>query len=95
MRCVKGVIAGKVQMVGFRRFVRSQAQAEGVTGYANNRADGCVEVLLCGAAGAVERVQQQVEAGPSRSMVERVDWQEQEGPQAGLTGFTVGWTDPD
>lgn len=95
MKCVKGIVAGRVQMVGFRRFVKSHAQTHDVKGYANNRADGCVEVLLCGEADAVRRVQQQVEKGPSRSVVERVEWLEQPGKSAALTDFTVGWTDPD
>lgn len=95
MICVKGVVAGQVQMVGFRRFVRSHAQAHDVTGYANNRADGCVEVLLCGEAEAVRRVQQQVETGPERSVVDRAEWQTQEPMKAELTEFTVGWADPD
>lgn len=95
MRCVKGVVAGRVQMVGFRRFVRSHAQLHDVKGYANNRSDGCVEVLLCGEAGAVQQVQQQVETGPARSAVERVEWLEQPGAGTALSDFTVGWTDPD
>lgn len=95
MKCVKGVVAGQVQMVGFRRFVRSHAQAHGVKGYANNRADGCVEVLLCGDAEAIQQVQQQVEKGPARSVVDRVEWLEQPDAGAKLTDFSVGWTDPD
>lgn len=95
MRCVKGVVAGQVQRVGFRRFVRSHAQTHNVTGYANNRADGCVEVLLCGDAAAVHEVQQKVEAGPSRSVVDRVEWQQLQETAPQLTEFTVGWADPD
>ena len=95
MICVKGVVTGQVQMVGFRRFVRNHAQAHGVNGFANNRADGAVEVLLCGDAAAVRQVQQHVEQGPPRSVVDRVEWQSQEGGAPVLTEFTVGWTDPD
>lgn len=95
MICVKGVVSGRVQMVGFRRFVREQARRHDVSGYANNRADGCVEVLLCGDAETVRLVRDQVERGPSRSTVDRVEWHEQPDLDFEPGDFTVGWADPD
>ncbi len=95
MTCVRGVVSGAVQMVGFRRFVQQQAARHGVSGFANNRADGCVEVVLCGTADAVRRVQDQVEVGPARAVVDRVEWREDAGQGIRAGEFTVGWMDPD
>ncbi|TQV86814.1 acylphosphatase [Exilibacterium tricleocarpae] len=41
-----GLVSGRVQGVGFRYFVRDCARHCKVTGFANNLADGRVEVLL-------------------------------------------------
>jgi len=41
-------VSGVVQGVGFRYFVRHQARALNLTGYAKNLADGRVEVLAMG-----------------------------------------------
>lgn len=54
--CVKARVAGKVQGVWYRRSVQEQALRKGVTGYAKNLPDGCVEVLLCGDCEAVNLV---------------------------------------
>lgn len=95
MKGVKGIVSGRVQMVGFRRFVQGHARRHDVSGYANNRADGRVEVLLYGDAEAVRLVQDKVEAGPTRSTVDRVEWSGCSTSDLELGDFTVGWSDPD
>ncbi|MDD9869087.1 MAG: acylphosphatase, partial [Gammaproteobacteria bacterium] len=60
---VKIRVSGRVQGVGFRAFVRAQAQRRGVTGYARNLPDGRVEVALYGDADAVAQVRQAVAEG--------------------------------
>ena len=50
------LVSGSVQGVGYRWFVRSQAQTAGVVGSATNLADGRVEVVLEGPPDAVRRV---------------------------------------
>ena len=85
--CVSGRVRGKVQGVWFRRFVQQQAEARGVTGYAENLSDGSVEVLLCGSAEAVAEVQGQVASGPPGAQVVDVQWREQ--TQSCPTGFSV------
>ena len=71
---VIGYASGKVQGVWFRYFVQQQAQPLGVTGYAKNLNDGRVEVLLCGPADSVARVQQSVASGPPDAWVDNVEW---------------------
>lgn len=45
---VKLKVLGVVQGVGYRAHCRKLAEECGVTGYADNLADGSVEVLACG-----------------------------------------------
>jgi acylphosphatase len=47
MATLSVVITGRVQGVGFRDFVRRQANVQDVTGEVWNRVDGAVEALAC------------------------------------------------
>ncbi|MCW2582555.1 MAG: Acylphosphatase [Klenkia sp.] len=47
-RRVRALVSGEVQGVGYRWFVRGQAQDRGLAGSATNLADGRVEVVLEG-----------------------------------------------
>lgn len=73
MRTLKGKVSGRVQGVGFRYFVRQQAQTYGVSGYANNLRDGSVEFLLQGEVSKVQSVLDQIHKGPPASSVDDVD----------------------
>ena len=57
----------------YRASVARVAKANDVTGYAHNLPDGRVEVLLCGAEDAVERVVAALWEGSRVSKVESVD----------------------
>lgn len=70
--CVRCIVIGRVQGVFFRASTRKQAELLGVTGYARNLSDGSVEVLACGEASAVERLQQWLWVGPSSARVSEV-----------------------
>lgn len=72
-QCLRGLVSGRVQGVSFRAFVREQALAAGVDGWAKNLADGRVEVLLCGDAAAVRRVAQALHDGPPLARVDAVE----------------------
>jgi acylphosphatase len=43
--CVKIVVRGIVQGIGFRWFVRDIAEEEGILGYVKNNIDGSVEIV--------------------------------------------------
>jgi len=58
MYAVKGFASGRVQGVGFRYFVRRQADSQQLSGYAKNLADGRVEFLLQGEKMAVRLVRE-------------------------------------
>ena len=69
MRCIKGLVSGRVQGVGFRYFVLREAEAAGLSGYVCNLSDGRVEFLLQGSRDAVTRVIDQIQVGPRYSQV--------------------------
>jgi acylphosphatase len=67
------VVRGRVQGVFFRDSIREQAHAARVVGWAANRDDGSVEVVLEGTAEAVERVVRFCQRGPSGASVNTVE----------------------
>jgi acylphosphatase len=72
-RCQRFFIAGKVQGVWFRASTAQQATRLGLVGWARNLADGRVEVLAAGSAGAIEEFTQWLHAGPPAAEVARVE----------------------
>ncbi len=64
MACVRLMVRGRVQGVGFRAYVRDQARRLDVTGWVRNRADGSVEVLACGPEAALESLMRLMSRGP-------------------------------
>ena len=81
------VVHGKVQGVFYRDSTRQAARNEGVAGWAANRGDGTVEVVLEGPADAVESVVGYCRSGPSSADVQALD-EHDETPE-GLTGFQI------
>jgi acylphosphatase len=81
------IVHGQVQGVFFRDSTRRRAESLGVSGWAANRDDGAVEVVLEGAPDAVEQVAGFARQGPSRARVDSVH-EVQEEPE-GLRGFGV------
>ena len=71
--CLRCLVSGRVQGVGFRAHARHAAQALSLSGYARNLSDGRVEVLACGEAQALERFKAWLERGPRLARVERVE----------------------
>lgn len=86
--CRYGLVSGLVQGVGFRAYVRRVAQEAGLGGYANNLPDGRVEVLLCGEAEQVEKVEALVANGPPAAQVRGVEWESRS--CMAVEGFSTG-----
>ncbi len=84
---VVAMVSGSVQGVGYRWFVRSQAQAAGLTGSATNLPDGRVEAVLEGPADAVGRVAAALDGPRAPGRVERVDLRHE--PPQGMHGFAT------
>jgi acylphosphatase len=67
------LVLGRVQGVGFRRYVLYQARARSLAGWVRTRDDGAVELEAQGSADAVESLLRTVERGPPGAVVDRVD----------------------
>jgi acylphosphatase len=80
-------IHGRVQGVFFRDSVRRTAAEHGVSGWAENRSDGSVEVVLEGEPDAVRAVAAFCREGPRHARVDHVE--EHDEPVEGLRGFEI------
>ena len=69
---VRVVVDGRVQGVFYRQSCRREAEAQGVSGWARNNADGSVEAVLEGEPEAVSRVLEWMRHGPPHATVTRV-----------------------
>lgn len=67
------LVQGRVQGVGFRAFVQSQAVRRALTGWVKNLPDGRVESEVEGEETLVNEFIQTVRRGPSLSHVQNVD----------------------
>ena len=81
------IVTGHVQGVFFRASVQEAADNEAVAGWAANREDGSVEVVLEGEPQAVESVLGYCRMGPVNARVDSTEVVE-EAPE-GLRGFTT------
>lgn len=72
MAAARFIVAGKVQGVFFRASTREQALRLGLRGHAKNLADGSVEVLAVGDAGAIDALEAWLHAGPPMARVDSV-----------------------
>lgn len=70
MSCVRYIVRGRVQGVGFRAYVLRQANALALRGFVRNLTDGGVECIACGEAEALARLAQHLRQGPPHARVE-------------------------
>ena len=83
------LVYGRVQGVGFREFVRRQAEALGLTGWVRNLADErAVELEATGNRAALEQLVRSLHEGPRLANVSRVEieWLE---PGSSGAGFVI------
>lgn len=79
------ILTGRVQGVFFRASIKEAADNEGVAGWAANRPDGAVEVVLEGPQDAVESVVGYCRNGPVNARVDTAEVSTED-PE-GLRGF--------
>lgn len=77
MKQIHLTITGRVQGVFFRAFVKENAQKLGVNGWARNKNDGTVEVLMQGDAVKLKQLVDACKKGPDAASVETVQVDEQ------------------
>ena len=75
LKRMKARIYGRVQGVGFRRFVQINAMRLGIKGYAKNLDDGTVEVVAEGYEEALDKLLEYLRQGPPLAKVEKVDYE--------------------
>ncbi|MDW5316320.1 acylphosphatase [Rhizobium sp. PL01] len=81
-------ITGRVQGVGFRYWMRGQAQKLGLSGWVRNETDGAVAALICGPAAAVSTMLERCWIGPLAASVAEVVT-ESAASDAVLPGFRI------
>lgn len=69
-------VRGRVQGVGYRAFVESEAFARGLEGWVRNRRDGSVEALFIGEELVVAEMIEACRQGPFAARVDRIDQRE-------------------
>jgi acylphosphatase len=80
MKRVRLRIQGRVQGVGYRGWSVERAGRLGLDGWVRNRADGAVEMALCGPDEAVDRMIDDCRRGPRAAQVNRVDVADESDP---------------
>lgn len=70
---VQVFVSGFVQGIGYRQFVKKNANELGVTGYARNLPDGRVEAKFSGDKKKIEKLISLCKKGPFLSEVENVE----------------------
>jgi acylphosphatase len=89
-RVVRWVLAGRVQGVGFRYFVRELARELGVSGRVRNLPDGRVEIEAAGDPATLARFKREVAGGPPGARVTRFEEvEEREIEAAPWDGFAI------
>jgi acylphosphatase len=72
-------VAGRVQGVGYRWFVRQQARALRLGGWVRNLPSGDVELVAAGSASALDTLEHALRAGPPGARVDGVTRRPAEG----------------
>lgn len=73
MERLEATVRGRVQGVGFRRYVRGWARRLGLTGWVRNEPDGSVRLVAEGEPAALDRLVRLLWGGPPPADVEAVD----------------------
>jgi acylphosphatase len=81
-------VFGRVQRVGYRRFVLDSAQELGLSGYVRNEKDGSVTVLVQGDDAVVEKFIEMLKSPPQPAYVRSVEIKEVK-PKPRLKHFTI------
>ena len=82
------LVRGRVQGVGFRWFVESEARSLGISGWVRNNSDSSVEVLAMGTHEQLAALRARLRQGPRAARVDDVQEFEAQ-PVAGLRTFRI------
>ena len=82
------MVQGRVQYVGYRRYLAEAAREQGLAGWVKNNPDGTVEALVQGPPQAIDKFLEAVKNPPPPAHVKRVDTQPTQ-PSPNLTYFKI------
>jgi acylphosphatase len=88
MKCLKIIVSGAVQGVGYRYFCFRKAKEYGITGNARNLFNGDVEVIAQGEENLVNDFIIELNVGPSHASVKSLNIQEIECKNE-YSGFSI------
>ena len=74
---IHATVKGKVQGVFYREFVRREAEALGVSGFARNLKDGTVEIVAEGEEKQLKEFEKKFRKGPLMAFITDVDLKEE------------------
>ena len=86
---LEATVHGRVQGVGFRRYVRGWARTLGLTGWVRNEPDGTVRLVAQGDPAALDRLRRLLWGGPPGARVDAVAEAEPVAADPELVGFVV------
>ncbi|HCM81974.1 MAG: Acylphosphatase family protein [Candidatus Gottesmanbacteria bacterium GW2011_GWA2_44_17] len=66
------IITGDVQGIGYRSWIKREAQRLDIAGWVKNREDGSVEAVVQGEKKHVEQILERAKKGPEVAWVEKV-----------------------
>ncbi|MCL7393439.1 MAG: acylphosphatase, partial [Thaumarchaeota archaeon] len=81
-------VYGRVQRVGYRRFVLDSAQELGLSGYVKNEKDGSVTVFAQGDEAILEKFIEMLKSPPPPAYVKSIDVKEAK-PRPAIKYFTI------
>lgn len=80
------LITGRVQGVGYRDFVRSEAHLRGLAGWVRNRRDGSVEAVAAGVSDSIDELIAACWRGPPAARVADIAVTAMDAADAALLG---------
>lgn len=81
-------IYGRVQGVGFRHFIKTNAKKCGVRGWAKNLENGTVEAIFEGDESSVQQLIERCKKGPAAGFAEKMDIEDEQ-DETSYTDFRI------
>jgi len=79
------IVRGRVQGVGFRAFVETEAERHPIRGWVRNRRDGSVEAVFSGPPASVEALTDACRRGPPSARIDDFEMREADASELALT----------
>ena len=86
-KAILATVSGRVQGVGYRYWLRQQAESGGVNGWVRNQRNGAVEAYFAGDSGRVEDLLALCRRGPAGAQIDGIDVRET--PDEDVSGFRI------